>query len=126
MAPLSVLALAGANLSANEPELLDYKAAMRCSALHSFYAGVSEDEPEAEALHEEVALRWLTLAMARDGEEGERALEEHEAVVELLIERLNEMEDDPEGIEEFLTEAYETCEELQLAHAEEFDAVEVE
>ena len=126
IAPLSALALLSAGVAASEPYELEYQDAMRCSALHSFYAAISEDQPEAKAKHEDVAIRWLTLAMARDGEDGERALKEHEPVVEMLVERVNGMEDDPEALNAFLNKAFNTCEEMQQAYAAEFDAVEVE
>ena len=126
MPPVAVLALLGSGAAAMEPVELEYRDAMRCSALHSFYAGVSNDEPEATALHRDLSIRWLTLAVARDGQDGKLALKEHGTVVELLVEKLNGMEESPDEIEAFLVKASNICNELQQVNAKEFDAVEVE
>lgn len=119
-------AIAGSAAYAQPAAPLSYKDAMRCGALHGFYMTITPETEAAYTKHEDVAARWLTLAMARDGNNGARAREEYQPVLEGLIDRLNSLENDPSQLESVLISAFQTCEDLQVINTEEFDAAEVE
>lgn len=99
---------------------VSYVTAMRCSALYSLFAATSKSRPKENEFHTGIAARWLTLAMARDGKKGARAQEEHQPMLNLLIQRVNAMSDDQAGLKGFLEKGADTCEEFQEAAGAEF------
>lgn len=102
--------------------LLSYDKAMRCGALHTFFAVVNDDDKEQEKFHDDMAKRWVVLAMVRDGADGGKADKEFEPLVGSLIDHVNSMEDDETAMTEFLEEGVEHCSALQEANQTEFDA----
>lgn len=111
---------------AQTADALSYKNAMKCSALHGFYMAITDKKEPAWTKHEEHATRWLNLAMVRDGEDGKKAENEYQSVLELLIAKANSMENDIPKLQSFLGEGFSTCQQLQVENDEEFSAVEVE
>lgn len=105
---------------------VSYKTAMRCSALSSLFAATNKDKPNEVKFHHDIATRWLTLAMVRDGKKGVRAQKEHQPLLENLVQRVNAMADDQDGLKKFLEKGVTTCAEFQAAAAAEFAAVDVE
>lgn len=104
-------------------EVLSYDQAMRCGALHTFFAVVNEDDKEQEKIHDDIAIGWLTLAMVRDGENGDKADREFEPLVGKLVDHINGMEDDEEAMGGFLEEGIAFCGALQETNQAELDIV---
>ena len=129
----AVLGLAGLALSPvnaiaaqddAEAETVDYDAAMQCSALFSLLSSASEGEDESEL--QDMAARWLVVAMDRDGtEDGSKAEAELSPLVDELIATLEDAPDEAAG-EEFLNDGVNFCEQKHEAIAEEIDAIELE
>lgn len=100
-----------------------YEDAIGCSALYTFFAATLEGEPEEEVL-DEVAIRWLLLAMRRDGsEDGNRAVGELEDRVNILLETAGEMGGDEDKLDTYLSTNAEYCDAKQELVAAEFEAV---
>lgn len=103
--------------------VLSYDQALRCGALHTFFAVVNEDDKEQEKIHDDIATGWLALAMVRDGENGDKADREFEPLVGKLVDHINGMEDDEEAMGGFLEEGVAFCGALQETNQVELDAV---
>lgn len=124
---LIALGLAAVPVSATAEEgPVSYDDAMKCSALFSLLSGASEGSEVAE--FEDMATRWLVVAMDRDGtEDGSKAEAELEPMLDKLIEALEEFSDQEESAgEEFLTKGIEFCEGKHELIAEEIDGIELE
>ena len=112
--------------ASDEESAVSYDDAMKCSALFTLLSGASEGSEVAE--FEDIATRWLVVAMDRDGtEDGSKAQAEHEPMLDKLIEALEEFGDQEESAgEKFLTEGIEFCEGKHKLIAEEMDGIEIE
>jgi len=122
---LSVSSPLAAEDALEEPSIT-YDDALKCSALYSFLAAASDGEPEGPALLD-VAVRWLTLAMDRDGsEDGSVAEAALGPKTDDMIAALEEMGENEAQVEAFLEYGIEFCAGKQGMVAEEFDAIEVE
>lgn len=105
--------------------ILPYKHTMRCAAYNLFMAGMLEKEGEAEAKSFfDDGARWLTMAYARDGEEGKKADRDLDVVIDKLIEKINTQ--DEIEIEKFLTKINGICSALAAENAEEFNSISLE
>ena len=104
-----------------------YEDSMRCAALYLHSAvQLGDDDSRFEAILEDRATRWLTMAMMRDGEEGDRAERELDTVFEGLTAKLDGFGDDEEARNDFALEHYHRCDLLEAANAEEFQSIELE
>ena len=124
----SLLALGGTitAVQAEDGSEVSYEDALRCGALYSVLTASLEGEPEEEVL-EDIAIRWVTVAMLRDGtEDGSRADAEIEGTVEELTGKIMEYGEDQESIDEFLTAGVGWCEGKQELIADEFESIEYE
>tara|TARA_B100001765_G_C19380729_1_gene283341 strand:+ start:218 stop:619 length:402 start_codon:yes stop_codon:yes gene_type:complete len=111
---------------AQAEEPLTYNGALSCSALHTVLAGGQEAEGNSEdaSILQDYASKWLIMAMARDGSDGERAPADYDQRTDALVDTINEMsESEAEG---FLTDMLERCDAYEVAYAEEFDAIELD
>ena len=123
---LAVIGLAMMPVASHAQEdSVSYEDAMQCSALFSLLAGASAgDEDEAES--QDMAARWLVVAMNRDGtEDGSQAESEIDSLVDELIDALEEAPSEEEG-EAFLMEGFDFCEAKHVIIAEEIDGIEFE
>ena len=107
-------------------EALTYNGSLTCSALHVVLASGQEEEGNAEdaAILQDYASKWLIMAMARDGSDGDRAIGELDGRTDALIDAINEMSE--ADAEAFLTDTLERCDAYEVIHAEEFDEIELE
>ena len=110
--------------SADQP--LTYSGALTCGAVHVVLSGTQEQQGDAEgaAMLQDVASRWLVMAIMRNGSDGQRAPDDFDARIEALIDRIEDTAG--EEAETFLTEAIERCDAMQKAHADEVDAIDLE
>lgn len=126
-------ALAGLSLAvspipavAQDDSDVSYDDALRCSALFSLFANGSEGSDTAE--FQDLATRWLVVAMNRDGtEDGSQAELDFERTFDELVEAVNEIGEEEEAVgEEFLLKGIDFCEAKHALIAEEIDAIETE
>lgn len=105
---------------------VSYKDALRCSALFSLIANGSQGSDTAE--FQDLATRWLVVAMNRDGtEDGSQAELDFERTFDELVEGLNELGEEEETVgEEFLLKGIDFCEAKHELIADEIDAIETE
>ena len=103
---------------------VSYEDAMKCSALFSLIASGAEGSDEAD--FEDLAARWLVVAIKRDGtEDGSKAESEIDSLVDDLIDTIGEFETEEEG-EAFLVKGIDFCEGKHELIAEEIDGIEFE
>ena len=109
-----------------EDSPVSYDDAMKCSALFTLLSGASEGSEVAE--FEDMATRWLVVAMDRDGtEDGSKAEAELEPMLDKLIEAVEEFSDQEEAAgEQFLTEGIEFCEGKHAQIADEIEGIEID
>lgn len=107
-------------------QIVTYEAAIHCSAYNVYMSAVLENEGAEEASYfNNRAIKWLSLAYARDGEGGDLADRELAVLVERLSERINGIEADSE-IDELLMGVEAKCEKYMALAQEEYDAAETE
>lgn len=109
----------------SQGNILPYKHTMRCAAYNIFMAGILEKEGavEAKSFFDDGA-RWLTMAYARDGEEGEKAQRDLDVVLDKLLKKIETLGETE--IEEFLTEVSDICTGLAKENSEEFNSISLE
>lgn len=118
--PLVLAAVLTAPASAQDDQEI-YDGAVNCSALHSFLSGMSiaDDDEAAAAEFEDIAVRFLIIAMARNEAE---AAADMASIADEIVELVQSAKDEAE-IEEFLEEGITRCDAFREIVAEEYDAV---
>jgi len=122
---LAALATIAAS-SASAQETLGYDDALSCSATYVVLAGAQEGDGDGEsaAALQDIASRWLVMAMARDGQEGDRAGGEFDGATDEIIDTINAMS--AADAETFLTDVIAFCDSMEVAYADEFGAIDLE
>lgn len=106
---------------------ISYSDSVKCSALHAYLAGVAglyvDELPAAAAAVEQntsISELWMVLAILRDENDGDTAIEDLPVVIEALGAKLAEFGEDENAASEFLSEAADHCLGLQQANGEDF------
>lgn len=121
-APLVLAAVLAVPASAQDDDKI-YEGAVNCSALHTFLSGMSiaGDDDAAAAEFEDIAVRFLILAIVRNEATAEADMM---GIVDEIMEIIESAEDEAE-IEEFVEAAMIRCDEFRETVAEEYDAVDL-
>lgn len=100
-----------------------YEGAVNCSALYAFLSGMSvvDDDAAASAEFEDIAVRFLLLAMARNEATAEADMTR---IADDIVELVQSAEDEAE-IEEFVEAAITRCDAFRETVADEYDAVDI-
>ena len=107
-------------------QALSYEDSMGCMAAYSLMLASQKEGSEEAASLVDVMIRWSFMAVARDGEFGDRATRETETVIGALVDELNTFGEDEAAAEDHFNDVVEQCLALQAINQEEFDAVDVE
>lgn len=117
-------------VSAEEAAPLGYKDSMRCMAIYSMISAALSDDKNADpndiAALDDKVLRWMILAMIRDGEEGKRTERDIETVIDALVVKIESYGEDDASAEAFFMQAEQKCASLEIANADEFNGVDTE
>lgn len=121
--PFVAAAMGYSSLVSAQDDDAVYAAGIHCAALHSFMSGALEDDDaESAAVFADSATRFLALAIVRDEESAEDDMMQS---LDSLIERVESLGDDEQGLADLLTGAMERCDAFRQNMSEEYDAVEL-